>query len=218
MDTMELRRQVCATAKKMEALQLVDGTAGNISVRVPGTDRVIITPTTLDYDNYTPERMCVVDLEGRPVEGELAPSSETPMHTMVHRYVGREAAVIHTHSPYATTFAALGEPIPVLGQEGLGFGQEVAPVTGQLGLPGTALLGQEVLQLFNNYPDTHVILLRNHGVLVFDNTLAGALDLAGYLEFTARIYYQARLIGKPLTLSAEKIKSINENYKKMHAE
>lgn len=210
-------KQICDAAKKMAAMHLVDGTAGNISVRIPNSDLVAITPTTVPYDEYTPELMCIVDLDGNLIEGTIPPSSETPMHTMLHKQVGKPIAVIHTHSPYATTFACLGEPVCALGQEGLGFGQAIVPCTSRYGLPGTYLLGAEVLRIFDEYPNTHAMLLRNHGNLVFSDTVGSTLELAEYVEFSARMYFQARCIGKPICLSDEQINEINENYKRMKA-
>lgn len=197
---------------------LVAGTAGNISVRLPGEDCVLITPSGIPYDLYQSELMCIVDLEGRLLEGTNNPSSETPMHTAIHRTLGRPCAIVHTHSPYATTFAVLGMPIPALSLEGLGFGAPEIPCTDGFVTPGSAMLGETVAGILNRHPGLNGVLLGNHGVVALGDTIEKALGLANCIEFTARLYYQALCIGKPNILTGEQVERQLRFYAELKAE
>src|SRR5579884_3771702 len=108
----ELRAKVCALHAELLRWGLVTWTSGNVSGRVPGTDLLVIKPSGLSYEELTPESMVVTDLEGKLVEGDYAPSSDTGSHAYVYRHRPDVGGVVHTHSPYATAWAARGEPIP----------------------------------------------------------------------------------------------------------
>ena len=97
-----LRDQLCTLHAELTRYQLVIWTAGNVSARVPGTDLMVIKPSGVSYDSLTPEHMVVCDLEGRPVAGELSPSSDTAAHAYVYRHMPDVGGVVHTHSTYAT--------------------------------------------------------------------------------------------------------------------
>ena len=107
-----LRREVCALHAELIRYQLVVWTAGNVSARVPGHDLLVIKPSGVSYDELTPENMVVCDLEGRVVEGEHAPSSDTEAQAYVYREMPGVGGVVHTHSTYATAWAARGEAVP----------------------------------------------------------------------------------------------------------
>lgn len=136
-----LFEQLCQGSSYLYHTRLVGGKAGNISVRIPGTNYIAITPSSVSYELYTKDIMCVVDAEGNLIEGKYRPSSETPMHTMIMKALPEINAIVHTHSPYATTFAVLGAEIPVLGIEGLKFGtQKILPTDGFI-TPGSNDMG-----------------------------------------------------------------------------
>lgn len=205
MNIQQLREQLCEKAMKMEQMGLVAGTAGNISIRIPNSELVLITPSSIPYGEYTPDMMCVVDMDGNLVEGDLQPSSETPLHTMIHKRLVGDHAIVHTHSPYATTFAVLGMPIPVLGLEGLGFGAGQILPTDSFVTPGSPELGDSVIAAFDKQPGSNAVLLQNHGVVALGSAIPDALNLANSVELTARIYYQALCIGKPQVLTGEQV-------------
>ena len=112
MYTLELKEQVCHWAQRAYREGLFEGTCGNLSAFDREQGIVVITPSGLSYDRYQPEDMVVINLEGRVLEGDYAPSSEWIMHTMVYRQKPEVNAVIHTHSPYASAFAVRHESIP----------------------------------------------------------------------------------------------------------
>src|ERR1700759_2409893 len=91
---------------------LVAWTSGNVSARVPGADLMVIKPSGISYDDLTPESMVVCDFDGNTVGGSYSPSSDPAPHAYIYRHMPALGGVVHTHSPSATAWAALGEPIP----------------------------------------------------------------------------------------------------------
>jgi L-ribulose-5-phosphate 4-epimerase len=185
---------------------LIAGTSGNVSARIPKTDLLAVTPSGIEYELYSADIMCVVDADGNQLEGPSKPSSETPMHTMLMKAMPGVNAIIHTHSPYAMTFAVLGEYIAVVSVEGLKFGAPRIYPTDDFITPGSSDMGRAVLTAAGK-PDAakNAVLLRNHGLVVMGETVAEALELAQSAELTACVYYQARLIGNPFGLTQEQI-------------
>ena len=123
----DLRRQVAALHAELVRYGLVAWTAGNISGRVPGEDLFVIKPSGVSYDDLTPDSIVLCDLDGNLVEGDLAPSSDTAAHAYVYRARPDVGGVVHTHSPYATAWAAGNEPIPcVLTAMADEFGGDIA--------------------------------------------------------------------------------------------
>ena len=108
----DLRQQVCDLHAQLTHYELVIWTAGNVSARVPDRDLLVIKPSGADYDSMTADDMVVCDLHGNLVDGALAPSSDTAAHAYVYRHMPEVGGVVHTHSTYATAWAARGEPIP----------------------------------------------------------------------------------------------------------
>ena len=124
---------------------LVVWTAGNVSARVPGRDLLVIKPSGVCYDELTPESMVVTDLEGNLVEGDHTPSSDTAAHAYVYKHMPEVNGVVHTHSTYATAWAARGEPIPcVLTMMGDEFGGEI-PI-GPFALIGDDSIGRGIVR------------------------------------------------------------------------
>jgi L-fuculose-phosphate aldolase len=189
------RSEIADIGRAMLDEGLTTGTGGNVSARVG--DRIGISPSGVPYADIGPEDVPVVDLAGDVVDGDLSPSSETPMHTNVYR--GREdiGGIVHTHSPYASTFASLDEPIPPSSYLIAYAGHEV-PVAGYAP-PGTEELAEYALDALGS--DTNACLLRNHGVLAVGATVEDAHETALIVEHCARIQYQASAIGDPVLLT-----------------
>ncbi len=140
---------------------LVVWTAGNVSARVPGRDLMVIKPSGVSYDDLSADTMVVTDLHGELVEGELAPSSDTAAHAYVYRHMPEVGGVVHTHSTYATAWAARGEPIPcVLTMMADEFGGEV-PV-GPFALIGDDSIGRGIVETLRT-SRSRAVLMRNHG-------------------------------------------------------
>jgi len=139
-----VRAEVCALHAELVRYGLVAWTSGNVSARVPGSDLIVIKPSGVAYDELTPRSMVVCDTEGHRVSGSLSPSSDTAAHAYIYRRMPEVGGVVHTHSAYATAWAARGEPIPcVLTAIADEFGGEI-PV-GPFALIGADEIGQGVV-------------------------------------------------------------------------
>ncbi|MFB6160136.1 MAG: class II aldolase/adducin family protein [Haloferacaceae archaeon] len=190
-----MRETVATVGQRMYDRGLTSGTGGNVSVR--RGDRVAVSPSGVPYDEVTAERVPVVDLDGEVVVGtEDTPTSELPIHTAVYRERDDLGGVVHTHSPYATTFACLAEPIPASYYE-LAFAGPEVPVVGYAP-PGSRELAHLAAGAFDGTHDA--CLLQNHGVVAGGADGEAALETAEKVEYAARIHYQARSIGEPVVL------------------
>ncbi|QNE21962.1 L-ribulose-5-phosphate 4-epimerase [Kribbella qitaiheensis] len=192
----DLRRQVHALHTELVRYGLVAWTAGNISGRVPGEGLFVIKPSGISYDDLTPESIVVCDLDGNLVDGDLAPSSDTAAHAYVYRARPEVGGVVHTHSPYATAWAARNEPIPcVLTAMADEFGGEI-PV-GPFALIGDDSIGQGIVATLAG-SRSPAVLMRNHGVFTVGADPKAAVKAAVMCEDVARTVHLARS-GGPLT-------------------
>ena len=190
------RETVTDTGVDMVAQELTKGTGGNVSARTDDGN-VVISPSGVPYDDIDPEEVPAVTVNGEQVAGDLSPSSETPMHTTV--YAGRAdiGGIVHPHSPYASTFASLREPIPASSYLIAYAGHEV-PVAGYAP-PGSEELANDALDALGE--TTNACLLANHGVLAIGDSVKKAFENVLIVEHCARIHYQASAIGDPVVLS-----------------
>lgn len=191
----EARALVCEHAKRMWKAGLVVGSAGNISVRAPDPERWIITPSSIAYDVLTPEDVVVIDADEDLVEGERAPSFETPVHLAVYRARPDVGAVVHTHSRYATIMALLRRPIaPVLDEMVVYLGGQVE--VARYGTSGSAELAKNVVDALG---DRSAVLLASHGVLTTGKDLTKAYKNAELVEHVAHVVVTAMQLGGELT-------------------
>lgn len=170
---------------------LIQRTSGNVSMRIDDS-QIAISPSGVPYHEISPDDVPVIDLDGNLMKGDSEPSSETPMHTEVYRRRDDVNAIIHTHSPYATTFASLGETIEPSHYLIAFAGKKVE--TAPYGRNGTEELARKAVQTMG---DSNAVLLRNHGVLAVGPTLDEAHNVASRVEYCARIHYQASQLGEP---------------------
>ena len=198
MNTKELKIKVCQWAVKACQTGLFEGTCGNLSAYDREQNFVVITPSGLPYDQYTPENMVVIDLEGNVLEGAYKPSSEWIMHTMVYREKPEVNAVLHTHSPYATAFAVNHQTIPAVLIEALVFlGGDIR--CADYATPGTKEVGLNAVPALEGRRGCP---LATHGVLAVGGDLAQAYLNAEYIEDVAKIYTIARSVGTPVELKS----------------
>src|SRR5919205_2913055 len=156
----KMRREVCAMNLELPRWGLVTWTSGNVSGRDPETGHVVIKPSGVRYDDLQPENMVVVDLEGEVVEGPLKPSVDTATHLYVYRHRPDVGGVVHTHSAYATSFAMLGQSIPVyLTAMADEFGTEI-PIGAYCQIGGEEI-GRGIMRSIRRPP---AILIQSHGV------------------------------------------------------
>lgn len=194
--------------KGVEILEegLTQRTSGNVSARVDG-ERVAISPSGIPYHEITAADVPVVDLEGTVIQGDLPPSSEQPMHIEVYRRRDDVGGIIHTHSPYATTFASLGKPIKPAHYL-IAFTGKSVPVA-PYATNGTVALGKAAADTMG---DRNAVLLRNHGVLAVGPTLEAAHNVAARVEYCARIYWQALLLGKPELVDDQELDGLIDDF------
>ena len=193
---------VLATAKRMLADGLVEGTAGNISGRL-ASGHVCVTPSSVAYDTMTLDDLVVLDLDGTVVEGSRSPTTEKDLHLAALRRYPELGAVIHTHAVYATTFALAHEPIPAIIEEVVVYLGGDVPCC-EYRSTGTAELGEEVA---GRLADRGAALLANHGLVTCGPTPEKALHNAALAERTAKIVWGARAMGATLHPLPDKVVS-----------
>lgn len=205
MQLAELRAEVVRYAKKMYDSQLVQATQGNLSARDPESGLICITPSGADYQLLTAEDIVVVDEHGNVVEGKWKPSVETPLHTLVLRKRSDINCVMHNHSPYATAFGVVYQPIPmILMESALALGGEV-PIAPYL-MSGTPEFAELVCEILGNRP---AVLWGNHGVMVVGATLTQTFSIAHALEDSAKVYTIAKQLGTPVVLPPDEIERLH---------
>jgi L-ribulose-5-phosphate 4-epimerase len=166
------------------------------------------------FPDLTAENMVVVDLDGNCVEGDLAPSSDTASHLYIYRHREDVNGVVHTHSNYATAFAALNMPIPaVLTAIGDEFGGPIP--CGDFALIGGEEIGKVVVDTIGSSP---AVLLRNHGVFTVGRSGRTALKAAVMVEDVAKTVLLALQIGKPLEISPENLKKLYQRYQHVYGQ
>ena len=212
----ELRRTVCDLHAELVRYGLVAWTAGNVSGRVPGTDRFVIKPSGIGYDELSPEAIVVCDLDGALVDGDLAPSSDTAAHAYVYRHRPDVGGVVHTHSTYATAWAARGEPIPcVLTAMADEFGGEI-PV-GPFALIGDDSIGRGIVATLDKHRSP-AVLMQNHGVFTVGPDARAAVKAAVMCEDVARTVHIARQLGEPLPIEPADVDRLYERYQNVYGQ
>ncbi|MBV0903628.1 class II aldolase/adducin family protein [Haloarcula salina] len=201
----DTRSAICEYGRSLLDDDLTTGTGGNLSARLD-EEHVAISPSGVPYEDITPADVPVVRTDGTVVEGDVEPSTELPMHLAVYENRPDVGGVVHTHSPYATTFASLGEAIPA-SHYLLSFTGSEVPVA-EYETHATQELGEAAVDALGG--EYNATLLRNHGVLTADEDLDSAYTVALMVEYCARIHYQARAIGEPEILPDDEIDRLSE--------
>lgn len=193
---------------------LVAWTSGNVSIRDSQTGLVLIKPSGLRYEDMKSTDMVVVDLGGKVVEGYLKPSSDTDSHLYIYRHRPDVGGIVHTHSRYATAFAALGKPIPcVLTAIADEFGGPIP--CGPFALIGGEQIGKVVVENIGISP---AILLKNHGVFTIGKTGLDAVKSAVMIEDVAATVWLALQLGTPAEISADEIKQLHDRYTNVYGQ
>lgn len=212
----ELRQTVCDLHAELVRYGLVVWTAGNVSGRVPGQDLFAIKPSGVSYDDLTPESIVVCDLDGRVVDGDLAPSSDTAAHAYVYRHRPDVGGVVHTHSTYATAWAARGEPIPcVLTGMADEFGGEI-PI-GPFAIIGDDSIGRGIVSTLEGRRSP-AVLMRNHGVFTIGKDARAAVKAAVMCEDVARTVHIARAGGELIPIPPADIDRLYERYQNVYGQ
>jgi L-ribulose-5-phosphate 4-epimerase len=210
-----LREELCELHGRLVSSGLVAWTSGNVSARVPGAELMLIKPSGVEYQDLTPESMVLCDLDGRPAAGGaggngLSPSSDTAAHAYVYRHMPEAGGVVHTHSAYATAWAARGEPVPcVLTAIADEFGGEI-PV-GPFALIGGDDIGRGIVETLTGHR-SRAVLMRSHGVFAVGRGPRDAVKSAVMCEDAARTVHLARALGTPQEISPEHIDRLHWRY------
>ncbi|HJW90915.1 MAG TPA: L-ribulose-5-phosphate 4-epimerase [Anaerolineales bacterium] len=203
-----LRTEVHRLHLELVRNQLVVWTMGNVSGRDPESGLVVIKPSGVRYDELNPEHLVVVDLDGKVIEGELKPSSDAAAHLYIYRHRQEVMGVVHTHSTFATAFAANNRPIPVyLTSMCDEFGGPI-PCAGYAKVGGDEI-GRQVIQSIGNSP---AVLLKNHGVFAIGNSVEAAVKAAVMVEDAARTVFYALQLGSPDEIPAEEVLRAHRRY------
>jgi L-ribulose-5-phosphate 4-epimerase len=211
-----LRREVCALHAELPRHGLVAWTSGNLSARVPGEELMVIKASGIPYEQLTPAAIVVCDLHGTLVEGDLAPSSDAAAHGYVYRELDDVGGIAHTHSGYATAWAARGEAIPcVLTAMADEFGGEI-PIA-PFARIGDEEIGRAVVETLAAHRSS-AVLLRSHGVFALGPNARAAIKSAVMCEDVARTVHLARALGDPIPLAPEDIDALHDRYQNVYGQ
>jgi L-ribulose-5-phosphate 4-epimerase len=211
-----LRREVCALHAELPRQGLVAWTSGNLSARVPGEELMVIKASGIPYDELTPAAIVVCDLHGTVVDGDLAPSSDAATHGYVYRELDEVGGIAHTHSSYATAWAARGEAIPcVLTAMADEFGGEI-PIA-PFARIGDEEIGRAVVETLASHRSS-AVLLRSHGVFALGPDARAAVKAAVMCEDVARTVHLARALGDPIPLPQEDIDALHDRYQNVYGQ
>jgi L-ribulose-5-phosphate 4-epimerase len=212
----DLRRELCDLHAELVRAGLVAWTSGNVSARVPDPDRMLIKPSGVPYDELTPDAMVLCDLHGEPLEGALTPSSDAATHGYVYRHRPDVGGIAHTHSGYATAWAARGEPIPcVLTAMADEFGGEI-PV-GPFARIGGEEIGRGIVDVLAA-SRSPAVLMRSHGVFALGAGPRDAVQAAVMCEDVARTVHLACALGDLQPLPAEDIDALHDRYQNVYGQ
>lgn len=211
-----LKVEVAALHAELPRNGLVVWTAGNVSARVPGADLLVIKPSGVSYDDLTPESMVVCDFEANLVEGTRSPSSDTAAHAYVYKHMPEVGGVVHTHSDYATAWAARREPIPcVLTMIGDEFGGDI-PV-GPFALIGDDSIGRGIVETLTG-SRSRAVLMANHGPFTIGKDARDAVKAAVMVEDVARTVHIARQLGEPVPIPQADIDRLFDRYQNVYGQ
>lgn len=212
----ELRQQVADLHTELVRYGLVVWTAGNVSARVPGHDLFVIKPSGVSYDDLRPEAIVVCDLDGTLVDGDLAPSSDTAAHAYVYRHMSHVGGVVHTHSTYASAWAARAEPIPcALTAMADEFGGPIP--LGPFARIGDDAIGRGVVETLTGHRSPAVIMA-NHGVFTIGRDAKAAVKAAVMCEDVARSTHIARQLGTLATIPDDDVAALYDRYQNVYGQ
>jgi len=212
----ELREVLVALHHDLLRWGLVMWTAGNVSARIADSDLFLIKPSGVSYQDLKAESLVVCNLDGALVDGDLAPSSDTAAHAFVYREMPEVGGIVHTHSSYASAWAARGEPIPcALTAMADEFGGEI-PV-GPFALIGNDDIGRGIVATLRGHRSP-AVLMQNHGVFTIGKTARAAVKAAVMCEDVARTVHIARSLGEPIAIAQRDVDHLYDRYQNVYGQ
>ncbi len=214
------REEVSELHKELTRYELVVWTAGNVSARVPGADLLVIKPSGVSYDELSPDVMVVCTLDGEKIDdgtpARLTPSSDTAAHAYVYRHMPEVGGVTHTHSTYATAWAARGQEIPcVLTMMGDEFGGPI-PV-GPFALIGDDSIGRGIVETLQT-SRSKAVLMQNHGPFTIGRDARASVKAAAMCEEVARTVHIAMQLGDVIPIPQEQIDHLYNRYQNVYGQ
>jgi len=204
----KLKEELVQLHLELPKNNLVVWTGGNVSARDPETGLVVIKASGIRYEEMRPQHMVVVDIDGKMVEGDYKPSSDVYSHLYIYKHRSDVGGVVHTHSVYATAFAAVNKPIPVvltaIADE---FGGPIP--CGGFALIGDDAIGKIIIESIGNSP---AVLLKNHGVFTIGKNAKAAVKAAVMTADNAKTVWLAMQIGSPDEIPREDVDKLHERY------
>jgi L-ribulose-5-phosphate 4-epimerase len=212
----ELRRSACDLHAELPRNGLVAWTSGNLSARVPGEELMVIKASGVLFEDLTPEHMVLCDFDGVAVEGDLSPSSDAATHGYIYRHMPEIGGIAHTHSAYATAFAARGEPVPcVLTAIADEFGGAI-PI-GPFARIGDEEIGRGIVETLTGHRSP-AVLMRSHGVFTLGATPRDAIKAAVMCEDVARTAHLAHTLGQPVPMAQADIDALYDRYQNVYGQ
>ena len=204
----KLKEELVQLHLELPKNNLVVWTGGNVSARDPETGLVVIKASGIRYEEMRPQHMVVVNIDGKMVEGDYKPSSDVYSHLYIYKHRSDVGGVVHTHSVYATAFAAVNKPIPVvltaIADE---FGGPIP--CGGFALIGDDAIGKIIIESIGNSP---AVLLKNHGVFTIGKNAKAAVKAAVMTEDNAKTVWLAMQIGSPDEIPQEDVDKLHQRY------
>lgn len=210
----KLKVELVALHRELPKNNLVVWTGGNVSARDPKTGLVVIKASGIPYEEMRTQHMVVVDLDGKVVEGEYKPSSDVYSHLYIYKHRPDVNGVVHTHSVYATAFAAVNKPIPVV----------LTAIADEFGGPipcgGFALIGDDAIGkvVVENIGKSPAVLLKNHGVFTIGKNAKSAVKAAVMTEDNAKTVWLAMQIGTPDVIPQEDVDKLHDRYTNVYGQ
>jgi L-ribulose-5-phosphate 4-epimerase len=210
----QLKEQLVQLHRELPKNDLVRWTGGNVSARDPGTGLVVIKASGIRYEEMRQEHMVVMDIDGNRVEGNYKPSSDVFSHLYIYKHRPDVGGVVHTHSRYATAFAAVGKPIPCV----------LTAIADEFGGPipcgGFALIGDEAIGkvVIDSIGDSPAVLLKNHGVFTVGKNATAAVKAAVMTEDVAATVWMALQIGTPDIIPQGDVDKLHARYTSVYGQ
>jgi L-ribulose-5-phosphate 4-epimerase len=210
----QLKEELLQLHLELPKNNLVRWTGGNVSARDADTGFVVIKASGIRYEEMRPEHMVILDPDGKIIEGNLKPSSDTYSHLYIYKHRPDVGGVVHTHSRYATAFAAVGKAIPCV----------LTAIADEFGGPipcgGFALIGDDAIGkiVIENIGKSPAVLLKNHGVFTIGKNARAAVKAAVMTEDVAATVWMALQIGTPDVIPQEDVDKLHQRYTNVYGQ
>ena len=212
----QLREKICKLNIDLQRYGLVAWTSGNVSERLDDGKSFMIKPSGVKYEELKPSQMIICDLDGKVLEGELAPSSDTQTHAYIYRHMSHINGIVHTHSNYAAAWTAIHRAIPcALTAAADEFGGEIP--LGPFALIGDDAIGKGVVETLTGHRST-AVLMKNHGVFTIGKDATAAVKSAVMCEDVAKTMWIAQTLGEVKTIDQKSIDSLYSRYQNVYGQ